>query len=206
MAESPGSTLEFNLKGRAGFGAGCGEGGCWGKSSDGSGDQWSWWPMPTPCTITDLPALFLLKTEARVEQELGEIPREPLNPGQAAMGTMKRAPGLLLNSTPRLCWGLLQKGAGRKEQAWNAGSAAYCLGSSKASRLTSLNLSFFIPKVGIVITAFRVLCKGHCRSLMRSRVGHLTTRISGELGTHCLVSSGTWTLWEWYALSFGRRQ
>ena len=41
MAESPGSTLEFNLKGRAGFGAGCREGGCWGKSSDGSGDQWS---------------------------------------------------------------------------------------------------------------------------------------------------------------------
>ena len=41
MAESPGSTLEFNIKGRAGVGAGCGEGGCWGKSSDGSGDQWS---------------------------------------------------------------------------------------------------------------------------------------------------------------------
>ena len=58
--------------------------------------------------------------------------------------------------------------------------------------------------MGIVITAFRVLCKGHCRSLMRSRVGHLTTRVSGEPGTHCLVSSGTWTLWEWYALSFGR--
>lgn len=53
--------------------------------------------------ITDLPALFLLKIEARVEQELGEILREPLNPGQAAVGTMKRAPGLLLNSTPRLC-------------------------------------------------------------------------------------------------------
>lgn len=42
MAESPWvPTLELNLKGRAGFGAGCGEGGCWRESSDGSRDQWS---------------------------------------------------------------------------------------------------------------------------------------------------------------------
>ena len=31
-------------------------------------------------------------------------------------------------------------------------------------------------------------------------------RVSGELGAHCLVNSGTWTLWERHALSFGRRQ
>lgn len=42
MAESPVvPTLELNLKDRPGFGAGCGERGCWRESSDGSRDQWS---------------------------------------------------------------------------------------------------------------------------------------------------------------------
>lgn len=94
-----GGDTELNLKGRAGFGAGCEEEGCGKESSDGCRGWWSPLLRPTPPMTT-------ANGNESGKRVGGESPVFWGNPSvldRLAVVTMARAPGLLLNQAAGLC-------------------------------------------------------------------------------------------------------